>query len=225
MATNWDKVGENAADKTDKELAAGIERLITGDIGKLFPVPADAAKVRALCQQIRVKTAYNERVAAFKAISATLGADLLKAVKAAMLGLVICLIPLSVKAEISPVQETMLNFGQLFKTIRVGYAIDQHGASASIFYTSILTLHTQGGVDLVSFNIGYEGIEKRPTTMIGIRLDNIIPLAVSGDWGKKHVSTSKLPSFEAGPFISFWPKDSSNLWELSVRYGLGAAIG
>lgn len=87
--TDWTKVGENAADKTDKELAAGIERLITSDIGKLFPVPADAAKIRLLCQHIRVKTAYNERVAAFKAISATLGGDLLTTVKKAMFPLIL----------------------------------------------------------------------------------------------------------------------------------------
>ncbi len=119
----------------------------------------------------------------------------------------------------------LFNFGDFFKSIRIGYAVDQHGARSSVFYTSILTYHTAAAVDLVSFNIGYEGILKRPTLMMGVRMDNIVPLMVSGTWGKKHIKTATLPSFEAGPFLSFWPKSSDNLWVLEVRYGLGAAIG
>lgn len=88
---DWSKVASESAEKTDKELAAGIEKLMAADIGKLFPAPADAAKVRELIQVVRVKTAYNERAAAFKAVAATLGSDALKVLKAAMMGLLLCL--------------------------------------------------------------------------------------------------------------------------------------
>lgn len=137
----------------------------------------------------------------------------------------IMLLTSSVQAQITEPESKLFNFGNFFDSVRVGYAIDQHGDKSSVFYTSILTYHTESNIDLVSFNIGYEGVLKRPTTMIGIRLDNIIPLTVNGNWGKKHITTAKLPTFEFGPFVSFWPKDSSDLWILTVRYGLGAAIG
>ncbi len=42
---------------------------------------------------------------------------------------------------------------------------------------------------------------------------------------KKILIAVVLPSFECGPFISAWPENPSNLWNLTVRYGLGAAVG
>ena len=229
MATDWNKVGKEAAAKVDTDLAAGLEKLGKRDITGLFPDPADKAKVEALQKKINATSSYNERAAAFKAVAATLGADALKMLKGAMLALLICLaFAPAARAQVvePPAPSTNLfNFGDFFKSIRIGYAIDQHGAESSIFYTSILTYHTEANIDLVSFNIGYEGVLKRPTTMIGVRLDNIVPLMVSGTWGKKYIKTANLPSFEAGPFISFWPKSSENLWDLEVSYGLAAALG
>lgn len=227
MTTDWNKIGENAADKTDKELAAGIERLITSDIGKLFPVPADAAKVRLLCQQIRVKTAYNERVAAFKAISVTLGADLLKSVLKVMAGLMLALLIGMGRVEAQEVARdtSLFNFGDFFQSIRAGYGIDQKGQKSDIYYTAFQRYHNKVGVDFLTLNIGYNGAEQHPVFMTGIRLDNIIPLIWGGSWGKAHVTTAKLPTFEFGPFVSAWPKSSADMWHLEIKYGLGIAIG
>lgn len=119
----------------------------------------------------------------------------------------------------------LFDFGTFFHSIRVGYGINQYGVKSSIFYTPLITLHNGNAIDLVSFNIGYEGDLKRPTTLIGFRFDNAVPLLFKNDWGKKHVSLSSLPSFECGPFISVWPKGDGNLWHLDITYGFGLAVG
>jgi hypothetical protein len=90
--TEWDKVADGAAEQTDKELAAGLEKLANKDITGLFPNPADRDKVAGLIAKIKANTAYNERVAAFKAVAATLGGDALKALRGAILVLLVALI-------------------------------------------------------------------------------------------------------------------------------------
>ena len=91
MATDWGKVADNAGDKVDAELAAGLDRLCKKDLTGLFPVPADKAKVEDLTKAITASSSYNERAAAFKAVAATLGSDALKMLKGAMLALLVCM--------------------------------------------------------------------------------------------------------------------------------------
>lgn len=45
--TEWDKVADGAAEQTDKELAAGLERLGNKDITGLFPDPATKRRFSA----------------------------------------------------------------------------------------------------------------------------------------------------------------------------------
>lgn len=227
MSTDWNKIAASAAEKTDKELAAGIEKLMGADIGKLFPAPADAAKVRELIQAIRVKTAYNERVAAFKAISATMGADLLKMVKGAMFALVLCLLAGigQASAQEAPAKTSLFDFGDFFANVRGGYAINQHQQISTVFYTPWKVFHTKADLPLASINLGYDGLQKRPLVAIGLRADNLDSLLWNGKWGKEHVTTAKLPSLEFGPFISLWPVKTDTGYKLDVSYGAALAIG
>ena len=245
MTTDWGKVAGGAAEQTDKELADGLEKLANKDITGLFPDPADKAKVDGLIAKIKANTAYNERLAAFKAVAATLGGDALKTLKGAMLALVVCLfwgyghaqaqegVPVGTAIAASPAQETLVsesaplfNFGDFFHSMRAGYAIDQHGKSTAIWYTAVYDFHNTAGVSMITFNVGYESQLKRPSTMIGLRLDNMVPLLWSGKWGHAHVTTAKLPTLEIlAPWISLWPKSIDNLWNLDIRYGAGLAVG
>lgn len=239
MPTNWDDVAGDAAAQTDKELEAGLNKLMSADTAKLFPNPIDREKVNALIKTIRQETNYNKRAAAFKGILVTIGSDLAKAVKAAMLTLAVFFLvgtgcamaatissPIAFAVEEAPAASSSLfNFGDFFQAARAGYAIDQHGKLTDVYYAGFQSYHNKAGVDFVTLNIGYEGATKRPAFITGARLDNIIPLIWGGSWGKAHVTTAKLPTIEFSTFISVWPKSMDNLWDLDARYGLALAIG
>lgn len=119
----------------------------------------------------------------------------------------------------------LLNFGDLFKAARVGYSVNQHGQKSEIVYTALQKFHTKAGVEFVTLNAGYESAAKRPALSMGVRADNLLPMIWGSEWGKAHVTTAKLPTFEFGPYFSVWPKDSSNFWRLDIWYGLAFAIG
>ncbi len=138
---------------------------------------------------------------------------------------IILFVALAMVAGPAKAESSLFNFGDFFHSIHAGNGRGQHGQKSDVFYTAIITVHNGNAVDLLSFNIGYEGILKRPTLMTGIRMDSIVPLLFNNEWGKKHVTTAKLPTFEFGPFLSAWPNGDGNLWHLTVRYGIGAAIG
>ena len=130
-----------------------------------------------------------------------------------------------VYTPVPAVNSSLFNFGDFFHSLRAGYGIDQHGQKADIYYTAFQRYHNKSGVDFLTLNIGYNGVEKHPMFMTGIRLDNIVPLIWGGTWGKAHVTTASLPTFEFGPFISVWPKSMDNVWRLDMKYGVGLAIG
>lgn len=122
-------------------------------------------------------------------------------------------------------ETSLFNFGDFFKSARVGYAVNQHGVRSEIYYTALQTFHNKAGVEFVTVNIGYEGAAKRPAISSGVRMDNLIPLIWGSEWGKAHVTTANMPTFEFGPYVSAWPKDPANMWKLDVWYGLSVAIG
>ena len=130
-----------------------------------------------------------------------------------------------IEGQSPPVASSLFNFGDFLHSMRAGYAVDQHGKKSEVYYTAVYDFHNSNGVSFATFNVGYEGIAKHPILMTGIRLDNILPLVWSGEWGKKHVSTAKLPTFEFGPFISVWPISNENLWKMNFKYGIGGAVG
>ena len=201
MGTNWDKAAEGAADKTDKELAAGIERLITSDIAKLFPVPADAAKVRALCQQIRVKTAYNERVAAFKAISATLGADLLKTVKKAMFPLILMMV---LAGGVRAQEIKTLDLSNPFADPRLGIALNLNGESRTVAYVPAVYF-MPGGIEYATFNFGVTNDNQTGTKKlllsVGPRIDTGIDRLSEVPWIKRNFKFIKLPPLQISPTV------------------------
>lgn len=232
MSTDWEKVADGAMEKTEKELSAGIERLITGNLAKLFPNPADAEKVRELCLQVRVKSSYNERIAVFKALSASLGSTLGAAVKKAMFPLILMMLVLTgqVRAQVEPVTppvktSSLFDFGDFFKNVRGGYTMNQHQQLSTVFYTPWKVFHTKEKLPLASINLGYDGLQKRPLVAIGMRADNLDSLLWNGKWGKEHVTTAKLPSLEFGPFVSVWPVKTDTGYKLDVSYGAALAIG
>ena len=120
---------------------------------------------------------------------------------------------------------SLANFGDLFKSMRIGYTVNQHGERSDLVYTALQSFHTTAGVDIAAVNIGYEGARKRPALSVGLRFDNLMPMLWSSDWGKAHVTTAKLPTVECGPFVSAWPKSSADIWKVDVWYGVSLAVG
>jgi hypothetical protein len=129
-------------------------------------------------------------------------------------------------AQEVPINKTSLfDFGDFFANVRGGYAINQHLELSTVFYTPWKIFHTSAGLPLASINLGYDGLQKRPLVAAGLRLDNLDSLLWNGKWGKAHVTTSKMPSFELGPFVSMWPIKTDNGYKLDVSFGVAAAIG
>lgn len=222
MVTDWGKAAENAADKTDKELAAGIERLITSDIGKLFPVPADAAKIRLLCQHIRVKTAYNERVAAFKAVLATLGSDLQAVVKKAMFPLILIVMAFAGQVRAQEVTASGINIKDLLANTRVGVWLPiEGGRTFKTVYAPVVWLHGLDGTEYICLDAGAaapgEITQGYGMLALGIRIDNLLDKALGiSKWTKAHISAAQLPTIEAGV--------SPMLYQSKIRFGWNLAI-
>lgn len=224
MATDWNKAAQNAADKTDKELAAGIERLITSDISKLFPVPADAAKIRLLCHHIRCKTAYNERVAAFRAISATLGADLLKAVKGAMFPLILIVMAFAGQVRAQEITASGINIKDLLANTRVGVWLPiEGGRTFKTVYAPVVWLHGLNGTEYICLDAGAaapgEITQGYGMLALGIRVDNLLDKALGiSKWTKAHISAAKLPTIEAGVAPMLYQSKIRFGWNLAIKF-------
>jgi hypothetical protein len=120
---------------------------------------------------------------------------------------------------------SLFNWGDLFSNMRGGYAINQHLQRSTVFYTPFKSFHRSDGLELASINVGYDGLQRRPLVAAGLRLDNLDSLLWAGPWGKAHVTTAKLPSFEFGPYISAWPMKTTNGYKIDMYYGFVAAMG
>jgi hypothetical protein len=187
-------------EKTEKELSAGIERLITGDIAKLFPNPADAAKVRELCQKIRVKTAYNERVAAFKAISATLGSDLLASVKKAMFPLILMLLVFTGQSRAQEAPITAIDLNAPLADARIGLAWGGAGEQLGIAYVPLMYWVGAEGQEYATFNLG--ATDKLSTGKAGYlvsagpRLDVLFRKIAGSKFSQRHLRFALLPPLQ-----------------------------
>ena len=200
--TDWNNVAGGAAGKTDKELAAGIEKLMAADIGKLFPAPADAAKVRELIQAIRVKTAYNERIAAFKAISATLGGDLLAVVKKAMLCLAVVLLVGAgqARAQLVPEPITAIALNAPLADARIGLAWNHKGEQLGIAYVPLMYWVGADGQEYATLNLG--ATDKLATgragylVSFGPRIDTLVRKAAGSKFWRGHLRFAILPPLQ-----------------------------
>lgn len=200
--TDWNNIAGDAAGKTDKELAAGIEKLLSADIGKLFPAPADAAKVRELIQAIRVKTAYNERVAAFKAITATLGGDLLAVVKKAMLCLALVLLAGlgQVQAQLAPEPITAIDLNAPLADARIGLAWNHRGEQLGVAYVPLMYWVGGDGQEYATLNLG--ATDKLATgragylVSVGPRIDTLFRKAAGTKFSQKHLRFAVLPPIQ-----------------------------
>ncbi len=120
---------------------------------------------------------------------------------------------------------SLFNAGDFLSGTRAGYAINQHLERSAVFYKPFKSFRTTAGLELVNLNAGYDGLQKRPLLALGLRLDNLDSLLWSGTWGRKHVVTAKLPTFEFGPYASVWPIKTSKGYAVSFFYGVAGAIG
>jgi len=123
-----------------------------------------------------------------------------------------------------------LDFGEVLKATRAGYAIDKNGEGYLTAYTPIKT-YSPKGTDYVSINAGWVKKEsdetlKAPCIQLGIRLDNILMLADKTEWGKANLKSATLPTFECGPVLFVIPtKNDNGKLVLIFKALLGVAIG
>lgn len=123
------------------------------------------------------------------------------------------------------VDTSLFNVGEFLTGMRAGYAINQHLEKSTVFYKTVKSFRTIEGMELVTMSIGYDGLQKRPLLAVGLRVDNLDSLLWNGTWGKAHVVSAKLPTFEFGPYASAWPIKTSKGYAVDFYYGVVAALG
>ena len=220
--TNWDDIAKNAAEETDSELEAGLQKLLKRDTAGLMPAPADQAALDALMAKINTNTRYNERLAAFKACAGALTADGLKALRKAMLALLACLALAVPAAAQQDVTASGINIKEFLSNTRVGVWLPvKGGRTFKTVYAPIVWIHGTDGTEYVCLDAGAaapgEITSGYAMLSLGLRLDNILgkALGISG-WMKKHVSSAKLPSLEVGV--------APMLYQSKIRWGIQAAV-
>lgn len=195
--TDWNDVADGAGEKTDKELAARLDKLLTADLGKLFPNPADRDKVAGLIAKIKANTAYNERVAAFKAVAATLGGDALKTLKGAILALILALIcsPACRAADM-----TAIDLNAPLADARIGLAWDKHGERLGVAYVPLM--YWVGGQvqEYATLNLGAGDKLKNGNTSylvsVGPRLDTLFVKMSGTKFAQRHLRFALLPPLQ-----------------------------
>ncbi len=222
--TDWNKIGEKAEAKTDAELAAGIEKLLASDIGKLFPAPDDKAKVDGLIKAIRAKTAYNERVAAFRAVSATLGGELLKGLKKAMFCLAVALL---VGLGQAGAQEAVkaIDMNAPLADARIGLAWDLAGEQLGVAYVPVIYIvGADSGREYATLNLGAS--DKLDTgragylASFGFRMDTIFSRLGETRFAKKYLRFAVLPPMQISPcFVTGDFKRFVPMISVSTKFG------
>lgn len=126
--------------------------------------------------------------------------------------------------DVKPGGTSLLDFTFL-NSVRGGYAFNQHLEKSVVIYGTFKDFHSANGISYVTLNLGYDGAKKRPMIALLPRADNIDALICSGKWGKSHISTAKVPSFEFGPYFSAELVKTKNGYKIDSYYGLVAGIG
>lgn len=198
--TDWDKVAGEAAEHTDKELEAGLSKLLTIDTVKLFPNPIDREKVNALIKTIRQETNYNKRVAAFKAISITIGADLAKAVKAAIFTLALFFVFGAGRAmsQVPPI--TAIDLSAPLADARLGLAWNGSGKQLGVAYVPLMYWVGSESQEYATLNLGAS--DKLDTGKAGYlvsagpRIDTLFVKLAGSSFAKKHLRFAILPPLQ-----------------------------
>jgi hypothetical protein len=199
--TDWGKVADNAGDKTDADLAAGLDRLSKRDISGLFPAPEDKAKVEGLIKAINASSSYNERAAAFKAVAATLGGDALKMLKGAMLGLLLCLAfaPAAPAQEVAPAI-TAIDLNAPLADARMGLAWDGAGDQLGVAYIPLIYWVGAEAQEYATLNLGASDklSNGRAGYLVsaGPRLDTLFLRLAGTSFAKKHLRFAILPPLQ-----------------------------
>jgi len=200
MPTNWDDVAGDAAAQTDKELEAGLNKLMAADTAKLFPNPIDREKVNALIKTIRQETNYNKRAAAFKGIMVTIGADLAKVVKAAMLTLAVFFLIGAGRAmaQIEPI--TAIDLSAPLADARMGLAWNGSGKQLGVAYVPLMYWVGSEGQEYATLNLGTS--DRLDTGKAGYlvsagpRIDTLFVKLAGTKFAQKHLRFAILPPLQ-----------------------------
>ena len=201
MATDWGKVADNAGDKVDAELAAGLDRLSKKDLTGLFPVPADKAKIDGLIKTINASSSYNERVAAFKAVAAVLGTDALKMLKGAMLALLVCLaFAPAARAQVAEPAITAIDLNAPLADARMGLAWDGAGDQLGVAYVPLVYWVGAEAQEYATLNLGASDklSNGRAGYLVsaGPRIDTLFLKLAGTSFAKKHLRFAILPPLQ-----------------------------
>ena len=197
--TDWDNEADKAAKQTDKELAAGLDKLMAADLTALYPNEADRKRVQELVNAIKVQTDKNERIAAFKAIGATLGMDVIKLAKKAMLALALGLLA---GLGVAHAQVTTLDLNNPLADPRAGFAWDAQGGRLGVAYVPVVYwVGASSGLEYATLNWGMSDTlangHKAMLVSIGPRVDNIFTWLAGQGFSKRHLRFAGLPPVQA----------------------------
>lgn len=219
--TEWNNIAKKAAQETDAELEAGLEKLTKRDTGGLMPTPPDQAALDKLISTIKAESRYNERLAAFKACAASLTSDGLKALRKAMLGLLAAL-ALAGAASAQDITTSGINIKDFLDNTRVGVWLPvEGGRTFKTVYAPIVWLHGADKTEYLCLDAGAaapgEITQGYAVVALSIRVDNLLDKVLGiSKWTEGHLSAAKLPSIEVGI--------APMLYQSKVRWGALAAV-
>jgi hypothetical protein len=216
--TDWEKIAQEA--KADA-LAKAFDKLITRDPSKMKWAPIDKEKIDAFLADIKANTNYANRVAAFKAVAATISEDGLKLLKSAMLALAAMFLMASA-IQAQDVTVSGINIKDVLENTRAGVWLPlEGGRSFKTVYTPLIWFHGEDGTEYAAFDVGGaapgELTKGYAFVALGFRVDTLLDKALNiSPWFKKHISAATLPTIEAGV--------GPILYDSKVRFGASLAL-
>ena len=199
--TDWDKAADAAEEKTDAQLAKGLEKLVKADLGALCVTPADREQVEKLVNAVKACTSKNEAIAAFKAMSAVVGEKIVHIAKTAMLCFTLCFVAASAHAQVST-----LDLSNPLADPRAGFAWDGKGGKLGVAYVPVIYwVGEESGVEYATLNWGMSDVlsdgTKKMMVSVGPRVDNAFLWLAGGKWAKKHLRFAALPPVQVSVAI------------------------